>query len=222
MVWYGFVPGWQILLLPVFVAAGAAGGDRAGAVVGRADVKYRDFRFIIPFIVQFGLYVSPVGFSSAVVPEQWRLLYSLNPMVGVIDGFRWCILGGDSPIYVAGLPGQPRRRRRHLWVGMRVTSGAPSAPSRTDLNDRRRHPRRELGKKYIIGHRAEEVRCLRDVLSRSARNCAAQGCDMLRGRAMVEGDESRSSGRCGRRASRSSAARSSASSAATAPARSRC
>jgi lipopolysaccharide transport system permease protein len=65
-------------------------------------VQYRDFRFIVPFIVQFGLYISPVGFSSSVVPEQWRLLYSLNPMVGVIDGFRWAILGTSYDIYVPG------------------------------------------------------------------------------------------------------------------------
>jgi lipopolysaccharide transport system permease protein len=66
------------------------------------NVKYRDFRYVVPFIVQFGLYMSPVGFSSAIVPENWRLLYSLNPMVGVIDGFRWAILGGDSQIYLPG------------------------------------------------------------------------------------------------------------------------
>ena len=63
------------------------------------NVKYRDFRFVIPFMVQFGLYVSPVGFSSSIVPEDWRLLYALNPMVAVIDGFRWCLLGGQSPLY---------------------------------------------------------------------------------------------------------------------------
>ena len=80
-------------------------------LVTALNVKYRDFRYIIPFIVQFGLYVSPVGFSSAVVPEQWRLLYSLNPMVGVIDGFRWCLLGGESAALPAGLSRQPRRRR---------------------------------------------------------------------------------------------------------------
>ena len=67
------------------------------------NVKYRDFRYVIPFILQFGLYVSPVGFSSGVVPEQWRLFYSLNPMVGVIDGFRWCILNGQSQLYLPGL-----------------------------------------------------------------------------------------------------------------------
>ena len=74
-----------------------------GLWITALNVKYRDFRYVIPFIVQFGLYVSPVGFSSSVIPEQWRLLYSLNPMVGVIDGFRWCILGGQSQLYLPGL-----------------------------------------------------------------------------------------------------------------------
>src|SRR5262249_9668157 len=67
------------------------------------NVKYRDFRYIIPFLIQFGLYVSPVGYSSNIVPEQWRLLYSLNPVVGVIEGFRWCILGWQSRRYRPGL-----------------------------------------------------------------------------------------------------------------------
>jgi len=66
------------------------------------NVKYRDFRYIIPFVLQFGLYVSPVGFSSAIVPAKWRLLYNLNPVVGVIDGFRWCLLRGQSNFYLPG------------------------------------------------------------------------------------------------------------------------
>jgi lipopolysaccharide transport system permease protein len=70
--------------------------------VSAPNVKYRDFRYVIPFVVQFGLYISPVGFTSDLVPGRWRLLYSLNPMVGVIDGFRWCVLGGDSPIFWPG------------------------------------------------------------------------------------------------------------------------
>ena len=75
----------------------------AGLWIAALNVKYRDFRYIIPFVVQFGLYISPVGFSSNIVPEQWRLLYSLNPMVGVIDGFRWAILGGDTQLYLPGV-----------------------------------------------------------------------------------------------------------------------
>jgi lipopolysaccharide transport system permease protein len=75
----------------------------AGLWIAALNVKYRDFRYIIPFIVQFGLYVSPVGFSSSIVPEKWRMLYSLNPMVGVIDGFRWAILGGEATLYWPGM-----------------------------------------------------------------------------------------------------------------------
>ncbi len=103
MAWYNYVPGWQILLLPVFTAIAFAASLGAGLLFASLNVKYRDFRFIVPFITQIGLYISPVGFSSSIIPEQWRLLYSLNPMVGVIDGFRWSILGGKSPIYLPGL-----------------------------------------------------------------------------------------------------------------------
>lgn len=101
MVWYQSWPTWRLLaLIPLIILAfGAALG--AGLWMASLNVKYRDFRFVIPFLVQFGLYLSPVGFSSRIVPEQWRLLYSLNPMVGVIDGFRWAILG-NAEIYWAG------------------------------------------------------------------------------------------------------------------------
>ncbi|MEO5952002.1 MAG: ABC transporter permease, partial [Chloroflexia bacterium] len=100
---YGFVPSTQVIFLPLFVALALAAAFGAGLWLSALMVRYRDFRFIVPFIVQFGLYVSPVGFSSGVVPEQWRLLYSINPMVGVIDGFRWSLLGGDHVIYWQGL-----------------------------------------------------------------------------------------------------------------------
>lgn len=102
MAWYNFVPDWRIVTLPLFIliAFGAAMG--AGLWLAALNVKYRDFRYIVPFIVQFGLYISPVGFSSNIVPQQWRLIYSLNPMVGVIDGFRWAILGGESKLYWPG------------------------------------------------------------------------------------------------------------------------
>ena len=102
MAWYNFVPDWRILTLPLFVAIAFAAAMGAGLWLAALNVEYRDFRYIVPFIVQFGLYISPVGFSSSVVPEQWRLLYSLNPMVGVIDGFRWAILGKDFAIYLPG------------------------------------------------------------------------------------------------------------------------
>lgn len=102
MIWYNFVPGWRILLLPLFLFLALTTAMGVGFWISALNVKYRDFRYIIPFVVQFGLYISPVGFSSSVVPEKWRLLYSVNPMVGVIDGFRWSIIGGNSQIYLPG------------------------------------------------------------------------------------------------------------------------
>jgi lipopolysaccharide transport system permease protein len=102
MLWYHFVPSWTILYLPLFLGLALLASIGFGLYIAALNVKYRDFRYIVPFVVQFGLYVSPVGFSSNVIPEKWRLLYSLNPMVGVIDGFRWSILGGNSQIYLPG------------------------------------------------------------------------------------------------------------------------
>ncbi len=102
MAWYDYWPDWHIATLPLFVLMAFATAMGAGLWIAALNVKYRDFRYIIPFVAQIGLYVSPVGFSSAIVPEQWRLLYSLNPMVGVIDGFRWAIMRGDSPIFWPG------------------------------------------------------------------------------------------------------------------------
>ena len=102
MAWYDFVPSWRIVTLPFFIGIAFAAAMGAGLWLASLNVQYRDFRYIVPFIVQFGLYISPVGFSSNVVPERWRLLYSLNPMVGVIDGFRWAILGGESNLYLPG------------------------------------------------------------------------------------------------------------------------
>ena len=102
-VWFGFWPDWRLLLLPIFIALAVLAALGPSLLLAAMNVKYRDFRYIIPFMIQFGLYVSPVGFSSAVVPREWRLAYSLNPMVGVIDGFRWCLLRGAAEIYVPGL-----------------------------------------------------------------------------------------------------------------------
>lgn len=102
MAWYHFAPPGQIVLLPLFVVLAFAASFGVGLWIAALMVEYRDFRIIVPFIVQFGLYVSPVGFFSDVVPAQYRLLYSLNPIVGVIDGFRWCILGGQHRIYWPG------------------------------------------------------------------------------------------------------------------------
>lgn len=103
MMWYHFVPPWTIIYLPLFLLLAFLTSMGAGLYVAALNVKYRDFRYIVPFVVQFGMQISPVGFSSNLIPEKYRLLYSLNPMVGVIDGFRWCILGGESHIYVPGM-----------------------------------------------------------------------------------------------------------------------
>lgn len=118
MVWFGFVPGWQIVFLPAFVALAVLASLGPSLLIASLNVKYRDFRFIIPFVTQFGLYVSPVGFSSAVVPESWRFLYGLNPVVGVIDGFRWSLLGGESMLYLPSFLLSLVVVAFFLWVGV--------------------------------------------------------------------------------------------------------
>jgi lipopolysaccharide transport system permease protein len=103
MLWYRFLPDWHLCLLFGFLLLAFAASFGAGLWLSALNVEYRDFRYIVPFIVQFGLYISPVGFSSTIVPEKWRLLYSLNPLVGVIDGFRWSLLRGESPLSLSAL-----------------------------------------------------------------------------------------------------------------------
>jgi lipopolysaccharide transport system permease protein len=120
MLWYQYLPGWQIFTLPLFVIMSFLASLGPGLWITSLNVKYRDFRYIIPFIVQMGLYVSPVGFSSTAIPEQWRLLYSINPVVGVIDGFRWAILGGDDVvIYWPGFLLSWGLIAFFLWLGIR-------------------------------------------------------------------------------------------------------
>lgn len=102
MLWYQFAPGWRVLTLPLFTVLAFAVALGGGLWFASLNVKYRDFRYVVPFVVQFGIYVSPVGFSSNIVPAEWRLLYSLNPMVGVIDGFRWALGGGEAKLYLPG------------------------------------------------------------------------------------------------------------------------
>jgi lipopolysaccharide transport system permease protein len=119
MIWYKFVPGWQIVLLPGFVVLALLASLGPGLWLTALNVKYRDFNYIIPFLVQLGLYASPVGYSSQIVPQQWRLLYSLNPVVGVIDGFRWCLLGGQSQLYLPGFLLSIVVTVFFLWLGIR-------------------------------------------------------------------------------------------------------
>jgi lipopolysaccharide transport system permease protein len=119
MIWYQFVPGWQIVLLPAFVVLALLVGLGPGLWLTGLNVKYRDIGHIVPFLVQFGLYASPVGYSSSIIPEQWRLLYSFNPVVGVIDGFRWCVLGGQSGLYLPGLLSSICVTAFFLWLGIR-------------------------------------------------------------------------------------------------------
>lgn len=118
MGWYHYLPDWRIVVLPAFTILALFASIGPALWITALNVKYRDFRYIIPFIVQFGLYVSPVGFSSSVIPEQWRLLYSFNPMVGVIDGFRWCILRGQGDLYMPGLLVSIAVTAFFLWFGV--------------------------------------------------------------------------------------------------------
>ncbi len=99
MIWYHYPARAPVFFLPFFVLLAFGASLGVGLWIAALMVEYRDFRFVVPFMVQFGLYISPVGFLSSIVPERFRLLYALNPMVGVIDGFRWCVLGGMQTIY---------------------------------------------------------------------------------------------------------------------------
>jgi lipopolysaccharide transport system permease protein len=103
MAWYGFMPHWQLVFLPAFIALAFSLSLGLGLFLASLNVKYRDFRYVVPFIVQFGVFVSPIAFTTGTMPERWRTLFSLNPMVGVIDGFRWSLLRGFPPLDRASL-----------------------------------------------------------------------------------------------------------------------
>jgi lipopolysaccharide transport system permease protein len=119
MVWYGFVPEFRIIAFPLFLLLVIVAALGLGIWTAALNVKYRDFRYIVPFLVQFGMYISPVGFSSSVIPDNWRLIYSINPMVGAIDGFRWAILGGHTPLYLPGLGLSVVLAIILFWLGLR-------------------------------------------------------------------------------------------------------
>ena len=118
-VWYQYTPGWQMLLLPLFLFLAFIASIGVGLYLTAMNVKFRDFRYIVPFIVQFGLYISPVGFNSNNIPEKGRLIYALNPMVGVIDGFRWCLLNGQQELHWDTMLISLCVSLFFLWVGIR-------------------------------------------------------------------------------------------------------
>ena len=186
MIWYQFMPGWQILLLPVFAGIAFMASLGIGVWITALNVKYRDFRYVIPFIVQLGLYVSPVGFSSSIIPDQWRLAYSLNPMVGVIDGFRWCLLGGESQLYLPGFVAQPWRRRLFPVAWHPPVQEDGKELCRSDLIDASVQPMSDiviavenLSKSYLVGHQSAAARTVhraaRRHRPRGAQFCAQGG-----------------------------------------------
>jgi lipopolysaccharide transport system permease protein len=118
MVYFTYLPSWHMVFLPLFLILAFVSSMGIGFWLTALNVKYRDFRFIVPFIVQFGLYISPVGFSSSVVPEQYRFWYNLNPMVGVIDGFRWCIISGEQSLNLASVGSSILISFFFLWLGI--------------------------------------------------------------------------------------------------------
>lgn len=118
MAWYGLLPPPQVLLLPVFLLLAFLAAIGPGLLIASLNVRYRDFRHLVPFLVQFGMYLSPVAYSSTVVPEQWRTLYYLNPAASVIDGFRWCLLGGEAQVWWPGFALGCTVTALLLWVGI--------------------------------------------------------------------------------------------------------
>lgn len=117
--WYMTLPDWRVVLLPVFIVLTVLASLGPALFLAALNVKYRDFRYIVPVLLQFVLYISPVGFSSSILPENWRLLFSLNPVVGLIDGFRWCLLGRDSQLYLPGFFVSLASAAFFLWIGIR-------------------------------------------------------------------------------------------------------
>lgn len=107
LVFYGIVPGWQIVALPAFILFAVMTALAAGLWLSALNVQYRDVRYTINFLIQFWLFATPVAYPSSIVPSQWRVLYGLNPMAGVVEGFRWCLLSQrDSPsplVFVSAL-----------------------------------------------------------------------------------------------------------------------
>lgn len=117
-VFYNYYPSWQIIALPLFLLMALLASLGVGLYITALNVKYRDFKHILQFIVQFGLYVSPVGFNSTIIPEKYALLYYINPMASVIDGFRWCLLNGEQPLHSEGFLISAAVTGFFLWIGI--------------------------------------------------------------------------------------------------------
>lgn len=118
LAWYAFLPGWPIVFLPFFVLLTLVLALGSGLLLAALNVEYRDFRYIIPFAIQFGIFVCPIAFRTADVPAEWRLLFSLNPFVGIIDGFRWCILGSATDLDVTSVCLSVAVGLALLWAGV--------------------------------------------------------------------------------------------------------
>jgi lipopolysaccharide transport system permease protein len=118
--WYWLAPGWQLIFLPIFLIIALMSALGIGTLITALNVKYRDFRYVIPFILQLGLYISPVGFSLNIIPDKWILLYSINPLVGVIGGFRWCLLAGQSGLYLPSVALSTATSIFFIWLGIRT------------------------------------------------------------------------------------------------------
>ena len=118
MLWYRFIPAWQIVLLPLFLFYVFVVTLGPSLLTAALTVKYRDFRYIIPFIMQLGLYVTPIAYSAKIVPSNLHLIYSLNPMVSVIQGFRWCLIDSQEPINLASLVTGSIVTVIFLWIGI--------------------------------------------------------------------------------------------------------
>ena len=172
MAWYRVVPGWQFATLPLFTLWALLAALGPGLMIAALNVKYRDFRYVVPFIVQFGIYVSPVGYASAIVTERLhvsRLLYSLNPVVGVIDGFRWAVSAGGED----AVPGRAWRRRwRRRWRCSRSASAISARPKRiSPMSSEAMISIERLGKEYALGATGGGggYTALRDVIAAKAR-----------------------------------------------------
>ncbi len=118
MAWYGFAPAWTIVALPAFALLAAALAFGAGLFFAALNVEYRDFRYVVPFVMQIGLFVSPIAYTTSAVPEPWKSLYILNPLVGIIDGFRWSVLGPGTPLVPEALAASAVGTAASLLLGV--------------------------------------------------------------------------------------------------------